>query len=88
MEEQVEHPSHLRAYILVFLVLVVITAIELGLTLSGYGSALLFILLSLAKAVLVAAFYMHLRYDKIFYTYILLLPSAMFVLFALLTVAS
>ncbi|GAI83800.1 unnamed protein product, partial [marine sediment metagenome] len=43
---------------------------------------------SLAKASLVAAFFMHLRSDAKLYTYIFLLPTIMFVLFALLTIAS
>jgi hypothetical protein len=46
----------------------------------------LFLALSLAKAALVAAFYMHLRRDNRVYTIIFLLPVLLFVTFALLTI--
>ena len=73
----------------VFLLLAVLTGIELGLKNLNLRSdvlAPLFLALSLGKAGLVAAFYMHLRRDNRFYTVIFVLPVLMLVVFALLTI--
>lgn len=81
------HRSHRRTYTLVFLALVVLTAIELGLSLVGLPQAVVtttFLLLSLGKAALVASFYMHLRDDPPLYTWIFVLPSAMLIVFVLM----
>ena len=83
--------SGVRTYVLVFVSLAIITAIEIILTTVSIAQQTLtpaFLALSIAKAALVAAFFMHLRSDSRFYTYIFLLPVVMFVLFALLTIAS
>ncbi|HET7009250.1 MAG TPA: cytochrome C oxidase subunit IV family protein [Anaerolineales bacterium] len=77
------------SYALVFLVLAIITAVELGVKGLGLPRAatnVLFLLLSLGKATMVAAFYMHLRRDSRMYTAIFLLPVILFVVFALLTI--
>ena len=76
-------------YGVVFLLLAVLTGIELGLKNLNLRSdvlAPLFLALSLGKAGLVAAFYMHLRRDNRFYTVIFVLPVLMLVVFALLTI--
>jgi caa(3)-type oxidase subunit IV len=80
-------------YGVVFLVLVVITLIELGLSTQLTGIARgtrtsVLIILSLGKAALVASFYMHLRSDSRFYTYIFLLPAVLLTLFAILMVST
>ncbi len=80
-----------RTYVIVFVALAGITLIELLLSSSGAGLArsvlnTLFILFSLAKAALVASFYMHLKGDNRFYTYTFLLPVALFLAFALLMI--
>ncbi len=78
-------------YGLVFLALVVITGLELGIAGLGLTTALrntLFVLLSLGKAGLVAAFFMHLRTDSRLYTYILLFPSLLLILLALVATVS
>lgn len=77
----------------VFLVLAVITAFEVWLSSSRVGLSRelltpLFLVLSLSKAGLVAAFYMHLRSDSRFYTYIFLLPVVLLLLFAYLMVVT
>jgi len=71
-------------YALVFLVLVIVTAAEVGLTTLGLpqGSlTALFLALSLVKATLVAAFYMHLRDDPAVYTYIFVIPAVLLAAF-------
>ena len=80
-----------RTYGLVFVALAVITAAEL--LLSNPGVALvqsllntLFVIFSLAKAALVAGFFMHLRGDNRFYSFVFLLPVALFLAFALLMI--
>lgn len=80
-----------RAYVLVFFALALITLIELllsSMSLNLTRSLLntLFVVFSLGKAVLVAAFYMHLRSDNRFYTYIFIIPVALLLVFALLVI--
>lgn len=86
-----EAGSNVRSYVSVFISLAIITAVEILMTTLSIPQGTLtlaFLALSIAKASLVAAFFMHLRSDARLYTYIFLLPAVMFVLFALLTVAS
>ena len=78
-------------YVIVFVVLALITAVELLLSTPtvNLGRSLLnvlFVLLSLGKAALVAAFYMHLRGDNRLYSYIFGLPVILLLVFALLVV--
>lgn len=61
------HEPHKRPYLWVFLWLTILTAIEVGVAGLALPNGLriaLLVLLAGAKAVLVALFYMHLRYDK------------------------
>lgn len=53
-----------RNYIAVFVALAVLTAIELGVTYLPVPRIPVLVPLALAKAALVAMFYMHLRYDR------------------------
>ena len=74
--------AHVRplTYVGVFLILGVVTAIEVAISTTGLARpALVTILLSLAtiKALLVAMFYMHLRYDTKWYSLSMLFPLAM-----------
>jgi len=80
---------HDPGYGAVFLLLAVMTGVELGLkyvNLRSEALARMFLALSLGKAGLVAAFYMHLRRDNRFYTVVFVLPVLMLVVFALLTI--
>ncbi|NIS82068.1 MAG: hypothetical protein GTO14_18095 [Anaerolineales bacterium] len=77
----------------VFLVLAVITVVEVWLSSSGVGLSRqvltpIFFVFSLGKAGLVAAFYMHLRSDARFYTFIFLLPVILLLLFAYLMIVT
>ncbi|TFH31608.1 MAG: hypothetical protein E4G99_13760 [Anaerolineales bacterium] len=78
-------------YAVIFVVLAAITLIELLLSNADVSLArsllnTLFVLFSLGKAALVAAFYMHLRSDNRFYTFIFLLPVVLLLVFALLVI--
>ena len=56
-----------RPYMQVFVALTVLTAVEVGLANLEFARSLqiiLLVVLAAAKAILVAMFYMHLRYDK------------------------
>ena len=84
-------PASRRAlgYGAVFLLLAVITVVELALNRMHLPESVVdpvFLVLSLGKASLVAAFYMHLRQDNRFYTVIFVLPVLLLVVFALLTI--
>lgn len=83
--------SHVRTYFYVFVILAAITAFEIFLNTLSIAAAVsnaLFLTLSLAKAALVAAFFMHLRSDSKFFTYIFIIPAVLFVMFAYLLIAS
>ncbi len=68
-----QHESHDGPYILAYILLAVFTLIEVLFTYSTFAKiVLVIILLVLAgtKATLVAAFYMHLRYEKRFLAFV------------------
>ena len=80
------HPST-RTYVTVFLVLAIVTAIEVGVGSLGMAKPLqIGILLALAvgKALLVALFYMHLRYDQ---RVIVLIAASPLLLMSVLVIA-
>jgi caa(3)-type oxidase subunit IV len=82
-----ETASRKLGYGAVFVILAVITAVEVALGSLGVVASIrttLFLLLSLAKAAFVAAYFMHLRSDTQLYTYIFLAPVLLLVVFALL----
>lgn len=86
------HPST-RIYVGVFFVLALMTAVELALTLNYFlvpRNLLtpLFLAGALIKAGLVAAFYMHLKYDMKFYTYIFVVPVLLVIVFAIMATIS
>ncbi|MCJ7676565.1 MAG: cytochrome C oxidase subunit IV family protein, partial [Anaerolineales bacterium] len=83
--------SRARQYLLVFAALAVITAIEIAMTQTSIAASLanaLFLAFSLAKATLVAAFFMHLRDDSRIYTAIFLLPVVLVLAFSTLMLMS
>ena len=94
MESNTEKKSHSNLiYTIIFIILAVITGIEIllsspSLEISRGLRNTFFILLSLGKAGLVAAFFMHLRKDSKFYTYIFLGPVVMLLIFAYVMVIS
>jgi len=60
------HETHDGVYRLVYVILVILTGLELLATYSGVIKIPLLLILAASKAILVAAFYMHLRYEKPF----------------------
>jgi cytochrome c oxidase subunit 4 len=77
-------------YGIIFLGLVVLTLIELGVSVLRVPSPLstgLYLGTSALKAGLVAAYFMHLREDARLYTTIFVLPVLLLLVFALLTIA-
>lgn len=73
----VEHKSHTKEYILVFIVLVVLTALELmipGLDTAYVYKASALIGLAVGKAFVVAYFYMHLKDEKAWLMIIAAIP--------------
>ena len=94
VEHSVEktHPPT-RVYVAVFVALAIITAIELALSsdlvqLSRSVLTPLFLIGSFFKAGLVAAFYMHLKYDNRLYTYIFVIPVILLIVFAIMATIS
>ena len=86
------HPST-RVYVVVFVVLALMTAVELALSLDYFVIPRnfltpLFLAGALIKASLVAAFYMHLKYDTKFYTYIFVIPVLLLIVFAIMATIS
>ena len=94
MESKTSHKSHSNLiYTIIFIILAVITGVEIFLSsptlqISRALRNTFFILFSLGKASLVAAFFMHLRSDSKFYTYIFLGPVVMLIIFAYVMVIS
>ncbi len=83
--------SRARQYVLVFVALAVITAIEIAMTQTSVAASLaniLFLAFSLAKATLVATFFMHLRDDSPIYAAIFLLPVVLVLAFSTLMLMS
>jgi len=88
MEHTHEHKK--RPYMWVFLWLAVLTAIEVGVASLGLDKTIQIILLAVlaaAKAILVALFYMHLRYDKSILAIIGGFPFFLAVIMALIILA-
>lgn len=73
-----EHKSHKKEYMIIFVVLAVLTGLEIwvaevnGISKVGKGSALTF--LAVAKAFLVAYYYMHLKEDTKWMKFIAAVP--------------
>ncbi len=64
-------------YVAVFVALVVLTAIEVGVTLTSLPRVVVLIPLAIAKATLVVLFYMHLRFDSRVFTLIFVIGVLM-----------
>jgi cytochrome c oxidase subunit IV len=77
--------------VLVFVILAIFTAIEVGLTVAGgiprQTVVPLLLAISFVKASLVALYYMHLRYEKVIYGLIFVAPAA-FALFLITVLLS
>jgi cytochrome c oxidase subunit 4 len=84
------HEHKKRPYLWVFLWLAILTGIEVGVAGLGFDRTLQIILLAvlaIGKAILVALFYMHLRYDKSILAIIGGFPFFLAVLMALIILA-
>ncbi len=80
-----------RDYILVFVVLLAMTIFEVVLTTLRLPKSItvwVFLATSVIKAGLVAAYFMHLRYDARLYLIAVLIPVALVLIFAYLMVVS
>jgi len=90
MQAPSAHPARRwPLYLGVFLILILLTVIEIMVAGSGLTPPTLGIILlalSFSKAGLVAAFYMHLRDDHRLYTAIFVLPVLLLMVFAVLSV--
>ncbi len=58
------HESHDGVYIIAFVLLAALTLVELVVTYIPVVKAILLLILASGKAYIVAAYYMHLRYEK------------------------
>ena len=79
-----------RSYLLIFLVLALLTALEVGVTYSGMNKrAMIWLLISMAvsKAALVALFFMHLKSETRGLRLSVLIPISLPALYALILVA-
>jgi caa(3)-type oxidase subunit IV len=83
------HATHKRTSpVLVFAILTITTIVEIAVSLLALPKELLnpvLMAMSFVKATLVAAYYMHLRYEKWFYTAVFIVP-AVFSLFLMVVV--
>ena len=81
------HVVDVRVLLGVFAVLTVLTAITVTVSYFDFGALNLFVAMSVAtiKASLVALYFMHLRYDNVFYVFILLVAVAFLGLFLSIT---
>lgn len=80
-EEHFEESLHRKhtSPVLVFVILTVLTIVEIVITLFNLPKSLIvpFLLaVSFTKAMLVAAYYMHLRYERWLYTAVFLAPAS------------
>ena len=79
---QAEHQQHHGAtkptYNIIFVILFVATLLELlGSAIGGFIGAAMLIILMTAKAALVVAYYMHLKYDRPILTWMFVVPVIM-----------
>ena len=80
MHDEQHHGGTKATYNMVFGVLFILTIIEVIIGSAGLASGLSFVLLltlALGKASLVVSFYMHLKYDRPLYTWVLIIPCLM-----------
>ena len=75
---QAHHYPRNRTYLLVFVALAVLTVVEIGVAaLSGGLKVSLLLIMSVAKAMLVILYFMHLKYDSRWYAFIFFAPMAL-----------
>lgn len=86
-----EHPLHISSYKEHFKtlgILLVLTALTVAVSVYGAGirsfSVILALVIASAKALVVAAFFMHLKYDHKMYRYMIMIVMFMFVVFMLI----
>ncbi|MBN2295841.1 MAG: cytochrome C oxidase subunit IV family protein [Pirellulales bacterium] len=81
------HVVDIRVLLGVFAVLMVLTTITVSVSYFDFGALNLFVAISVAtmKAALVALYFMHLRYDNLFYAFVLLVGVAFLGLFLSIT---
>ena len=81
------HVVDIRVLLVVFAVLMVLTAITVSVSYFDFGALNLFVAMSVAtvKAALVALYFMHLRYDNVFYAFVLLVAVVFLGLFLSIT---
>jgi len=87
MTAQSKSPTTVKGYLLVFFWLCVFTAIEVAISYIDMSRSFIAILLvgtSLIKALLVATFFMHLKFEGKLIYFLVLFPSAIAVMFLLL----
>ena len=74
-EVATEHEDHTRTYIMIFLALAALTGLELVVTLfRGIPQAPVLLGMSVLKALLVIFYFMHLRWDSRWYSFIFFAP--------------
>lgn len=82
------HKPHTSPWV-VFAVLAILTVIEVAISfIPGWVKNPLLLAISLSKAILVALYYMHLRYDKPIYTIIFIAPALFGLLLAVILIGS
>ena len=85
------HASHTKEYLIVFVILGVLTLMELyipGMEIAYSMKAIGLTLFALAKAFCVGYFYMHLREEKRWLKFIALIPISAFLYFIMLILES
>ncbi len=85
--EHLAHVVDIRVLLAVFATLMVLTVITVSVSYFDFGALNLFVAMSVAtvKAALVALYFMHLRYDNMFYGFVLLIGVAFLGLFLSIT---
>jgi caa(3)-type oxidase subunit IV len=75
---QPHHYPGSRTYLLVFVALAILTAVEVGVAyLAGGLRTPLLLIMAVAKAMLVILYFMHLKYDSRWYAFIFFAPMAL-----------
>lgn len=87
--EHAHAPVPYRAYVNVWLALIVLTGITVGAAYANLGHLAVFtaILIAGVKGTLVLLYFMHLRFERPLYAYMILSVIATYVIFVLLTFA-
>jgi cytochrome c oxidase subunit 4 len=82
-----QHKSHTKSYVIIFVLLTVLTVLELfipGMNISYMSKAAGLVLFALAKAFVVGYYYMHLNEETRWLKYIALIPIAAVLYFVML----